>query len=114
MSYYEIDNILALVDQTKTGHVTFDEFLMPAIDPRMLLYDSEKCYKIIVALDKNKRGGILLSELENGLKPKLPVKEYIWRKVMKIDDPEDKIYSIQIGFDQLKEILLAIFAEDSV
>ena len=94
MTYYEIDNILAMVDQDKTGNVTFDEFLMPAIEPRMLLLDSEKCYKIIVAFDKNKRGGIMLSELENGLKPKLPVKEYIWRKVMKLDDPDEKIYNM--------------------
>ena len=87
MSYYEIDNILAMVDQDKSGSVKFNEFLMPAIDPKMMLCDTEKCYKIIVALDTKKRGGILLSELEEGLKPKNPVKEYIWRKVLNDDDP---------------------------
>ena len=94
MSYYEIDNILAMVDQDKTGSVTFSEFLMPAIDPAIMLYDIEKCYKIILALDKKNRGGVMLRELEEGLKPKVPVKEYIWRKVMEDDDPENKIYEI--------------------
>ena len=33
MSYYEIDKILALVDYKKSGTVSFEDYLMPSVDP---------------------------------------------------------------------------------
>ena len=76
MSYYELDNILAKVDLDNSGKVSFQEFILPAINAIKMLSDKIRCLKILRAFDVNNRGSITMKELEDGLKPVKPVEEF--------------------------------------
>jgi hypothetical protein len=47
MSYYEIDKILAMVDFRKSGTVSFDDYLMPSVDPIDIISTGLKCNMMI-------------------------------------------------------------------
>ena len=86
---------------------------MPAIDAMAIISDDEKVFKMIRHFDVSKRGGIIISELEAGFEPTQPIKEYIWRQILPCEEGTD-IYALQIGQDQLKEMLLDLFAADKI
>ena len=99
MTYYEVDNILAILDGDNSGKIAFDEFMMPAIDPFAVISDNDKTFRMLRQFDVTKRGSLIIRELEMGLKPKKPIKEYIWRQLMSLHDPKDDIWTVQVGQD---------------
>ena len=76
MSYFELDNILAKVDLDNSGKISFQEFILPAINAIKMVSDKMRCLRILRAFDVNDRGSITMKELEDGLKPAKPVQEF--------------------------------------
>ena len=76
MSYFELDNILAKIDLDNSGKVSFQEFILPAINAINMVSNNIRCLKILRAFDVNNRGSITMKELEVGLKPARPVQEF--------------------------------------
>ena len=58
-------------------------------------------------------GVITVKELEAGLKPIRPIREYVWKKILNMEEDE-KVIQVTIGADQLREMLMEIFRCESI
>jgi Ca2+-binding EF-hand superfamily protein len=51
MTYYELDSLLAKIDEDKSGKVSFNEFLLPAISPIEMVSSNERIWKMLRQFD---------------------------------------------------------------
>ena len=107
ITYYEIDTILACVDEDNSGQINFSEFLVTAIEPLRLL-TREKVTKAFRTFDTDNGGSISVDELQDVLCPGSKIQEDDLRYLLELEEDED-ISKVQISINEFKSFLTNIF-----
>lgn len=101
----DVDLLMRTIDSDNNGYIEFEEFLSASIDKEKLC--TEKNLQIAFDwFDKDKSGGISLSELKHILgESNVNTKDEVWKEMIKeIDSNCDG----QISFDEFKEMMLKV------
>ena len=115
MSEQQLDKILTYVDNDGNGYITFQEFLISAINPKDQVTDS-KLRRVFEAFDEDKSGAITVGELKTAVSAyseldvngkKEEISEQQWKAMLASyysDDGDN-----EISYDEFKQIMAKLF-----
>lgn len=112
MTFYQIDIILACVDEDNSGQINFEEFLVTAIEPLKLL-SREKVTKAFRTFDTDGGGSISVEELQDVLCPGKKIHPEHLRELLELEDDEI-LEDVQISINEFKSFLTNIFEHKSI
>jgi Ca2+-binding EF-hand superfamily protein len=79
MSFFQLDSLFSKLDQDNSGTMSFQEFMVPSIEPLATLNSNDKMWIAYKDMEVDNRGSLSMRDVEAVLSPKHEIKEYIWR-----------------------------------
>jgi Ca2+-binding EF-hand superfamily protein len=88
MSEWTLDGIFSLLDSDGSGLLSFDEFLVPSIDPMVALNSNDKMWIAFKDMEIGNKGFIITSEIKAVLSPHHEIFEHTWRNLLELEPDE--------------------------